>query len=102
VSTGSGNLERLGSFALCVNVDELAWLDAERWAVDALSVYEDVAVHNHLASLGDRASEACTKNQGVEAHFEKLDQVFTGHALGALCFLEGIAQLSLANAVLGA
>jgi hypothetical protein len=46
VSTGSGNLERLGAFRLFVHVDLLSWLYAERWAVYTLTVYKNVAV-NH-------------------------------------------------------
>jgi hypothetical protein len=102
VTAGCCNLERLGSFALCVNVDELPWLYAERRAVNALTVYEDVAVHNHLAGLSNRASESRAKNQSVESHFEKFYEVFTGHTLGALGFLEGVAKLRLTDTVLGA
>jgi hypothetical protein len=68
VTAGCCNLEWLGSFALSVNVDELTWLYAERRAVNALSVYENVAVDDHLASLGDRAGESGTKHEGVETH----------------------------------
>jgi hypothetical protein len=45
-----------------VNVHKLAWLHAERWTVNTLTVYKDVTVNNHLACLRDRASEAGTKN----------------------------------------
>jgi hypothetical protein len=41
-----------------VDVDRLAWLHAERWAVNALTIYEDVTVNNHLTSLCDGASDA--------------------------------------------
>jgi hypothetical protein len=102
VATGSGNLEWLGAFRLSVYVDLLTWLYAERRAVYALSVYEDVAVHNHLTSLCDGAGEACTKHEGVEAHLQKLNQVLTGQAIGTLCLSEGLAELCLADTVLGA
>jgi hypothetical protein len=68
VSTGCCNLERLGAFRLCVHVDLLTWLYAERWAVYALTVYKDVTVYNHLTSLCDGAGEACTKHECVETH----------------------------------
>jgi hypothetical protein len=51
VSSGGCDLERLHALALGVNVYKLAWLHAERWAVDALTVYEDVTVNYHLACL---------------------------------------------------
>jgi hypothetical protein len=51
VTTCSCNLERFHTLALGVNVYELTWLHAERWAVDALTVYEDVTVNNHLTCL---------------------------------------------------
>jgi hypothetical protein len=51
VPTGGGNLERLSALALSVNVDELTWLYAERWAVNSLTIYENVTVYNHLTSL---------------------------------------------------
>jgi hypothetical protein len=60
VTAGCCNLERLSTFRLLVDVDLLTWLYAERWAVYALTVYEDVAVYNHLTSLCDGASKACT------------------------------------------
>jgi hypothetical protein len=102
VTAGGCNLERLGLLTLLVNLDNLTRLDTERRAVDTLAVYEDVTVDNHLTSLSDGAGDACTQNKSVEAHLEKLDQVLTGQAFGALGFLESLAELGLANAVLGA
>ena len=102
VSAGCCNLERLRAFALRVHVNQLTWLNAERRAVDALTVDQDVTVNNHLTSLGDGAGDAGTQNDGVETHFEKLDQVLTGQAVGTLGLLEGLAKLCLADAVLGA
>jgi hypothetical protein len=60
VTAGSSDLERLGAFALLVNVDGLTWLYAEAWAVNALTVHHDVTVNNHLTSLCNRAGEAGT------------------------------------------
>jgi hypothetical protein len=51
VTAGGCYLERFHALALGVNVYELTWLHAERWAVDALTVYEDVTVNNHLTCL---------------------------------------------------
>ncbi len=85
-----------------MDVDELAFTDAEGGAVHADAVNQDVAVHNQLAGLGDGAGEACTEHQGVQTHFEQLNQVFTGQALGAACFFEGTGHLGFADAVLGA
>jgi hypothetical protein len=62
VTAGSCNLERLSSFGLCVDVDLLSWLYTHRWAVNALTVYEDVAVNNHLTGLSNGAGKASTKN----------------------------------------
>src|SRR6478609_923036 len=102
VSAGCCNLERRHGLAAAVNVDQLALADAERRAVNADAVNEDVAVHNQLAGLGDGAGEAGTQHEGVETHFEQFDQVFTGQALGAACFFEGTGHLGFADAVLGA
>jgi hypothetical protein len=49
-------------------VNQLAWLHAERGAVDTLTVYQNVAVNNHLTSLGNGTSETCTQNQRVKTH----------------------------------
>jgi hypothetical protein len=62
VTAGSSNLERLGAFALLVDVDGLSWLHAEAWTVDSLAIYQDVTVNNHLTSLGNGACKAGTKN----------------------------------------
>jgi hypothetical protein len=78
VSASSCNLERLGLFALLVNVNQLTWLHAERWAVDALTVNKDVTVHNQLSCLGDCASKSSAQNNGVKTHLEKFNQVLTG------------------------
>src|SRR5690606_15505420 len=102
VATGGGNLERLHAFAASVNGNQLAGLDAERRAVDALSVNDDVAVHDHLASLRRGTSDCGAHQDRVETHLEQLDQVLTGQALGATSLLENDLQLGLADAVLGA
>jgi hypothetical protein len=68
VTAGCCNLERLGLFALLVNVDGLSRLYTERRAVDTLAVDENVTVNNHLTSLSDRASKTGTKYYCVEAH----------------------------------
>jgi hypothetical protein len=65
VTAGSCDLKRLGDFALRVNVNHLARLYAERWAVNALTVNQNVAVNNHLACLCDGASNAGTQHKGV-------------------------------------
>jgi hypothetical protein len=65
VTAGSCNLERLSSFRLGVDVNLLTWLYAHRWAVYALTVYEDVTVYNHLTSLCNGAGEAGTQNKCV-------------------------------------
>jgi hypothetical protein len=65
VTARSRNLERLGAFALLVNVDGLTWLHAEARTVDSLTVHQNVTVNNHLACLGDGASKAGTKNKRV-------------------------------------
>jgi hypothetical protein len=69
VTTGGCNLERLSSLGLGVDVNLLSRLDTHRWAVNALTVYEDVAVHNHLTCLCDGAREAGTQYKCVKAHF---------------------------------
>jgi hypothetical protein len=62
VTTGGGNLERLGALALSVNMNELTWLYAERWAVDSLTIYENVTVNHHLTSLRNRSRKTRTKH----------------------------------------
>src|SRR5690554_449206 len=101
VTAGRSNLERLHALAARVNGDQLAGLDAERRAVDTLSVNDDVAVHDHLAGLCRGAGDRSADQDGVETHFEQLDQVLTGQSLGATSFLEDDLELCLANAVLG-
>jgi hypothetical protein len=51
VAACSCNLEGFHALTLGVNVHELTWLYAERRAVDALTIYQDVAVNNHLTGL---------------------------------------------------
>jgi hypothetical protein len=85
-----------------VDVDCLTRLYAERWAVDALTVDEDVTVHHHLASLRRGASEARTKNESVKTHLEQLNEVLTGQSLGATRLVEGVAHLGFTNSVLSA
>jgi hypothetical protein len=101
VTSGCSNLEWLSLFALLVDVHQLTWLYTEGWAVDSLTIHKNVTVYDHLTCLCDGASEARTKHEGVETHFEKLNQVFTGKAFSALSLLESLAKLSLTDAVLG-
>jgi hypothetical protein len=61
-----------------------------------------VAVNNHLTCLCDGASEARTKYECVETHFEKLNQVLTGKAFLTLSFFESLAKLSFTHSVLSA
>jgi hypothetical protein len=68
VPSCSSNLERLGFLALLVHVNQLTWLYAERWAVNALSVNKDVTVNNKLTSLCDCASKTCTQDDCVKTH----------------------------------
>jgi hypothetical protein len=68
MSSSSCNLEGLGLFALLVNVNQLTWLHAERWAVDALSVNKDVTVNNKLTCLCDCARKTCTQDDCVKTH----------------------------------
>jgi hypothetical protein len=65
VSAGCSDLERLGAFALLVNVDGLSWLHAEAWTVDSLTINQDVTVNNHLTSLRNGAGKAGTKYECV-------------------------------------
>jgi hypothetical protein len=62
VTSGGCNLERLGTFALLVNVNGLAWLHAEARTVYSRTVHKDVAVNNHLTRLGNGSCEAGAKN----------------------------------------
>jgi hypothetical protein len=61
-----------------------------------------VTVDNHLTSLGSGARNSRTHDQGIKTHFKKLNQVFTGQALGTTCLLEHALELCFTNAVLGA
>ena len=102
VTTGGSNLERLEALAGSVDVNELARLDAERRAVNALAINEDVTVNDELASLSRGASDRGTDEDRVETHLEQLDQVLTGQAGAAAGFLEHDLHLCFADAVLGA
>src|SRR5690606_1012663 len=93
VAASCGDLELLGALRLWLHVDELTRLHAERGAVDELAVNKNVAVHNHLASLCGGAGDACTQHKSVETHLKQLDQVLTGQAILATCFLERNHQL---------
>jgi hypothetical protein len=65
MTAGCSDLERLGAFALLVNVDGLTWLHAEAWAVYTLAIDQDVTVDNHLTCLRNGAGEACTKHKCI-------------------------------------
>jgi len=101
MTTGRGDLERLHAFALRVHVDELSRLHAEGGAVDSLAVYQDVAVHDHLASLRRGARNGRSDDEGVEAHLQLLDQVLTGQTSSPTGLFELDLELGLADAVLG-
>ncbi len=59
-------------------------------------------MNDELASLLDGAGEASAQDEGVQTHFEQLNQVLTGQADGTTSLFECAAQLRLTNAVLGA
>ena len=101
VTTSGGNLERLHALAARLDVHELSWLHAEGRTVYKLAINENVTVNDELTSLSGRAGKTSANDEGVETHFEELDQVLTGQALRATSFLEDNLQLSFANAVLG-
>jgi hypothetical protein len=61
-----------------LDLNDLARLDAERGAIDNLSVDEQMAVDNDLAGLRNRAGESCAQNERIEAHLQKLNEVFAG------------------------
>jgi hypothetical protein len=102
MATSCSYLQWLKYLRAWLDVDELSRLYAERRTVNQLTVNEDVTVHNQLTSLSGGASKTCTKNESIETHLEKLNQVLTGQTLGLASFLEYVAQLSFANTVLSA
>jgi N-acetylglutamate synthase/N-acetylornithine aminotransferase len=102
VTACSSNLEWLENFRARLDVDELSRLYAERWTVNKLAIDQNVTVNDELACLCSGASKACTQNEGIKTHFEKLDKVFTCEALSLASLLEYVAKLSFANAVLRA
>src|SRR5699024_12169579 len=57
VCTGGSDLEWDHSFATLCNVNQLAWFNLERWAVNTLTVNQDVLVNNQLAGLCDGTGE---------------------------------------------
>jgi hypothetical protein len=73
VSSSSCNLERFGLFTLLVNVNQLTWLHAERWAINALSVNKDVTVNNQLTCLCDGTGKTCAQDYCVKTHLQKLN-----------------------------
>jgi hypothetical protein len=100
VDTNRGILEERRGFGTFLDVDELTWLHSERGTVDKLSVYENVAVNNHLTSLSCRSSETGAEHERVKTHLEEFHQVFTGESLGASCLVKGVAHLLFADAEL--
>jgi hypothetical protein len=59
-------------------VDHLTWFDPERRPVNALTINEDVAVNNQLASLSHGAGKTSAQNERVKTHLQKLNQCLTG------------------------
>jgi len=102
VATSCSYLQWLENLGAWLDVNELSRLYAERWTVNQLTVNEDVTVHNQLTGLSGGTCETCTKNESVETHLEKLNQVLTGKTLGLTSFLEYVTQLSFTDTVLGA
>jgi hypothetical protein len=100
VAPGSCNLEWLSLFASGLDVDHLAWLNAEGGAVNQLAIDENVTVHNHLAGLRCGSRETGAQYQCVKSHLEELDQVLTGEALGLAGFFEDATKLRLTDSIL--
>ena len=82
--------------------DDLAGPDPVGGAVDDLPVDEQMAVHDDLAGLGDRAGESGAQRQGVQAHLQEFDEVLARQALRSAGLLPHALHLGLADAVLGA
>jgi len=102
VDTDRGVLEERSGFGAFLDMDELTWLHSERGTVDQLSIYENVAVNNHLTSLSRRTCETRAEHERVKTHLEEFHQVFTGQSLGAPCLVERVAHLLFTDAKLGA
>jgi hypothetical protein len=100
VSAGSSDLEGLHFLTAGLYVNHLTGLDPKRGTIYKLAVDQDVTVDDHLPGLRGCARNASAQHQSIEAHFQELDQVFTGQALRFAGLFEYPAKLSFANTVL--
>jgi len=96
----SSNLVRGCSLHLWLDLNGLARLYLERWAVNELAVNEDVAVNHSLASLKDGASKASAQNEGVETRLEELDHGLTSQTVKTTGLVVSSAELLLTKRVL--
>src|SRR5690606_38693189 len=78
---------------LFANFNNVTSLEAERLNVDAATVHVHVAVVDELARSEDRWNELCAVHNSIQTRFEQADEVFTGIALAASCFVIGLAEL---------
>src|SRR5699024_9967120 len=99
VCTGGSDLEWDHSFATLCNVNQLAWFNLERWAVNTLTVNQDVLVNNQLAGLCDGTGETGTQYESIQAGLQHFYQVFTGQTRTAACFFEVAHHLGFTNVV---
>lgn len=84
------------------NFNNIANLQLERWDVDHLSIYHDVAVADHLSSLEDRLCVTQSPNRSCESEFEKSEEVKAGVAAHSLGFLKRVRELLLEHVVVAA
>ena len=58
----SSHLEWHHCLALSANLNGLAWLNTVGWAINKIAIYQNVTMHNKLASLSGCASKTCAQN----------------------------------------
>lgn len=99
---GKGFLDARQLLALGLDADKIAGLASVTWHINTLAIDENVAVGDKLAGGIDGARQTAAQDDGIQAHFQHLQEIVAGVALLALGLVEIVAQLALMDVVLSA
>ena len=78
---------------LLADLNHIAWLQARRTDVATTTIDQNVAVIDELTRCEDRRHEFRAVNDGIEAGFQKTDQVFGRVAFQAVGFFVNAKEL---------
>ncbi len=102
-AVAAGPLERFmddrKAAARFLHLDGIARRYEVRWDVDDLAANRNVTVQDKLTGRLTRRREVQAIHDVVQTAFEQFDQVLTGDATEARCFLERIAELRFEHPV---